>query len=134
MWTPSKEFLGVFIPLSANDLARLCADPTLKAAYLDGISYMHDLVSSYTDNPTHNYFEVEEAIIDCGVIKQRHFNGKDSLSKHFKYNFETAQYFGTQGQSIIGVDSAENIILLKRDSTAYIKALLQTYNLVRTAE
>ena len=132
MWTPSKEFLGVFIPLSANDLAKLCDDMELKNMYLDGISFMHDLVIIYSDNPFATYFNIQEAVINCGTIKEKHFNGKDTLSKHFKYNFETAQYFSSQGESTIAAASADNINILKKDATSYIKGLLHTYNIVRT--
>lgn len=134
MWIPSKEFLGVFIPLSANDLALLCQDPELKAKYLDGITFMHDLVAPYSDYQSNSYFEYEEALIACGTIKDKYFKGKDTLAKHFKYNFETASYYGSQGISTIGAESVENINRMRKDATAYINALLYTYNIVRTTE
>lgn len=134
MWTPSKEFQGIFIPLSANDLAVLCQNNFLRSKYLDGITYMHDLVALYSDYPSPPYFDQEEALINCGAIKDKYFKEKNSLSKHFKYNFETAAYYGGQGLSTLGAESPENISRMKRDATAYIKALLYTYNIVRTTE
>jgi hypothetical protein len=134
MSTLSKEFQGIFIPLSATDLVKLSYDETLKYAYLDGISYMHDLVSSFIDSPDHQYFKVNEAIINCGVIKKRFFEDSDSLSKHFTHNFEVAHYYAAQSHSIIAADTMDDIIILRRDATSYIKGLLHTYNLVRTIQ
>ena len=130
----TKIFKGIFVPLSARDIKILSDNNTLRMAYLDGLSYMHDLVINYTDTPDNSYYGKEDAIINCGQIKEKYFNGKGSLDCHFKDNFETASYFGSQADSIIAINDFEGIADLKINTSAYIKALLHTYNIVRTIE
>lgn len=130
--TERKIFQGIFIPLTINDLEILSGNNKLRMAYLDGLSYMHDLVVRFTDMPDHSYYEINEALINCGKIKFKYFRGESTLSEHFAHNFETASYFGTQGESILSTNDFESIENMKRDATSYLKALLHTYNMVRT--
>lgn len=129
--TKSKIFKGVFLPLSPADIITLSKNIELKMAYLDGLSYMHDLVIPFTYYETHKYFLTQETLINCGQIKSKFFNEKDSLSLHFEANFESSQYYSNNGYSILELNIFEETENLKRDTTNFINSILHTYNIVR---
>lgn len=127
----NREHTGLFVPLKAEEFAQLTQDQERREAYLDVLSYMHDLVAPYWDHPEPSRLEAQDASIGFGVLVKNHFKRGDSLSEHVEENAETAKYFAEQGRIIQANRVVQEQIELRRAATRFMRGLLYTYERVR---
>jgi hypothetical protein len=132
MLAPPREHTGLFVPLSASNIAILVEDSELRSAYLNALTYMQDLVCPYWDRPEPARFDVRDAEINLGNIEQNYFPSDSSLDRHVRDNSETARTLAEEGRIKLAEGSPKDKESLRRDATSFMKGLLFTYNQIRS--
>lgn len=129
--TPLKENLGPFIPLRGQDLATLMDEPATRAAYLDALGTMHDVLCELSDTPIHPRSDPGEARTGMRELISQHFAGDTSLARQVRENWDSAETLREDFGYKLGT-AEEGVV--RSEIASFVSGLLFAYNQVRSLQ